>query len=113
MLEFIDGADDIVADDIVAMTVSDRLTGADLTAMMDRIERAMADHDTIHVFVETRSLEGIQVSGLGAHVARAIHEKLDDPGHRRCVDARVSCSGQRRFRQAGRCFQPARSFRQC
>ena len=67
MLEFIDGADDVVA-----MTVSDRLTGADLAAMMDRIGQAMAAHEVIHVFVETRSLDAIEVSGLGSHIARAL-----------------------------------------
>lgn len=40
--------------------------------MMDRIEQAMARHEVIHVFVETRSLDGIELSGLGAHVARAM-----------------------------------------
>lgn len=67
MHEFIDGADDVIA-----VTVSDRLTGVDLAAMMDRIEQAMATREVIHVFVETRSLDAIEVSGLGSHIARAL-----------------------------------------
>jgi hypothetical protein len=39
---------------------------------MDRIEQAMARHDAIHVFVETRSVDAIEISGLGSHVARAM-----------------------------------------
>lgn len=67
MFEFIESADDVVA-----VTVMHKLTSADLSAMMDRIEGAMARHDRIHVFVETRTLDGIELSGFGAHVARAI-----------------------------------------
>jgi len=67
VLEFIDGADGVVA-----MTVSDKITGADLAAMMERVEQAMARHDVIHVFVETRSVDAIEVSGLASHIARAM-----------------------------------------
>jgi hypothetical protein len=67
VLEFIDGADGVVA-----MTVSDKITGADLAAMMERVEQAMARRDVIHVFVETRSVDAIEVSGLASHIARAM-----------------------------------------
>ena len=67
MFEFID-----TADDVVALTVADTLTSADLSAMMDRVEQAMGRHAVIHVFVETRSLDGIELSGFGAHMARAM-----------------------------------------
>ena len=67
MLEFIDGADGVVA-----MTVSDKISGADLAAMMERVEQAMARRDVIHVFVETRSVDAIEVSGLASHIARAM-----------------------------------------
>ncbi len=60
------------AGDVVAVTVSDKLSSADLSAMMDRIEAAMAAHEVIHVYVETRSLDGIEIAGFGAHVARAM-----------------------------------------
>lgn len=67
MLEFIDSSDDVIA-----ATVSDRITGADLAALVDHLEQAMARHDAIHVFVETRSVDAIEISGLGSHVARAM-----------------------------------------
>ena len=60
------------AGDTVAVTVSHTFTSSDLSAMMDRIEAAMAAHDRIHVFVETHSLDGIELAGFGAHVARAL-----------------------------------------
>lgn len=60
------------AGDVVAVTVADRLASADLSAMMDRIEAAMAAHEVIHVYVETRSLDGIEIAGFGAHLARAM-----------------------------------------
>lgn len=58
--------------DVVALTVADRVTSADLDAIMDRLEAAMAAHDPVHMFVETRSLDAIELRGLGAHVARAM-----------------------------------------
>jgi hypothetical protein len=66
MLEFIDSADDVIA-----VKVAKRITGADLTAMMDRVEQAIAKHAKVHVYVETQALDGIEVSGLGSHVARS------------------------------------------
>lgn len=66
MLEFIDSADDVIA-----VKVAERITGADLTAIMDRLERSLAGHDKVHVYVETQSIDGIEVSGLGAHIARS------------------------------------------
>ena len=67
MLQFID-----TADDVLALTVSDTITNADLVSMMDVLETRMARHDRVHVFVETRSLDGVELSGLGAHIARAL-----------------------------------------
>jgi len=67
MFEFIDSPDDVVA-----LVVTGKLTSDDLSAMMDRIEQAMARHEVIHVFVETRSLDGIELSGFGGHIARAM-----------------------------------------
>lgn len=67
MHEFIDGPDDLIA-----VKMSDRITGADLDAVMDRLDRAMDAHDKVHVFVETRSIDGIELSGLPAYAARAM-----------------------------------------
>lgn len=67
MLQFID-----TADDVFAAIVSDKITSADLTALMDRLEPQLATHEKVHVFVETRSIDGIEVSGLLAYIARAL-----------------------------------------
>ena len=67
MLDFIPSPDDVIA-----LTIADRVTGADLDAVMDRLEACMAAHDPVHIFVETRGLEAIEVRGLGAHIARAM-----------------------------------------
>jgi hypothetical protein len=67
MHEFMDGPDDVVA-----LRVSEKLTSTDLSVMMDRLEQAMARHEVVHVFVEVRSLDGVELSGFGSHIARAM-----------------------------------------
>lgn len=67
MLEFIE-----TTDDVVAATISHRISSSDLSALMDRIEGCLARHGQVHVFVETRSIDGLDISGLGAHLARAM-----------------------------------------
>ena len=67
MIETIDSADDVIA-----LTVSDRIGGDELDAVMDRLDGAMARHDKVHVFVETRSIDGIEIAGLGAYMKRAL-----------------------------------------
>ena len=67
MLEMIDSADDVLA-----LAVSDRISCNELDAVMNRLDGAMARHDTVHVFVETRSIDGIEVAGLGAYMKRAL-----------------------------------------
>lgn len=59
-------------DDVLAVTISGQITGDDLATTMERLEQAFARHDTVHVFVETRSLAGIELSDLAGHVARAM-----------------------------------------
>ena len=59
-------------DNILAATVSDRITGEDLTALMDRLEAILGRHQRIHVLVETRSIHGIEISQLPAYMARAM-----------------------------------------
>jgi hypothetical protein len=58
--------------DVIALRVSDRITGGDLETIMDRLDVVMSKHDKVHVFVETHSIDGIEVSGLPAYMARAI-----------------------------------------
>lgn len=67
MLQFIESDDDVVA-----LTIAERVTSADLDAVMDRLEPALQRHDQVHMFVETRAIDGIEVSGLGAHMARSM-----------------------------------------
>ena len=58
--------------DVLALTMSGRITTADLDAVMDRLEQAWADHKQVHVFVETRTLESIALDALAAYVPRAL-----------------------------------------
>lgn len=67
MLEMIDSADDVIA-----VKVSDKISGTELDAVMERLDGAMARHDKVHVFVETHSIDGIEVSGLGSYAMRAL-----------------------------------------
>jgi hypothetical protein len=67
MLEFIEGADDLIA-----LRVSHKITGTDLDAIMDRLDERMAKHATVHVFVETHEIDGIELSGLRSYMARAL-----------------------------------------
>lgn len=60
------------ADDVIALTVRDEVGSADLEAVMDRLESALGRHGQVHVFVETRALDGVALSGLGSHIARAM-----------------------------------------
>lgn len=58
--------------DVIALTITDRVTSADLAAVMDRLDACLGTHDPVHMFVETRGLDAIEVRGLGAHIARAM-----------------------------------------
>jgi hypothetical protein len=60
------------AGDVLAVEVSGKIVGADLDAVMDVLEGAMARHDKVHVFVETRSIDGLELSGLPGYVGRAL-----------------------------------------
>jgi hypothetical protein len=57
--------------DIVALTISEWISAADLDAIMDRLDVTMAAHDKVHVFVETRGIESLELSGMPAYIARA------------------------------------------
>ena len=74
MLEMLDGPDDVIA-----LRVSDKIMGQDLTMIMNRLTDVMSKHDKVHVFVETHSLDGIELSGLPSYVAQAmpLFGKLD------------------------------------
>jgi len=67
MHDFIDSRDDVIA-----LTVSHKITGADLDSMMDRLEEVMSRHEKVHVFVETIGIEGIELAGLPSYAQRAM-----------------------------------------
>lgn len=59
-------------DDAIAVKVADKITGADLDAIMDRLDQVMSRHDKVHVFVETQGIDGLELSGLPRYAARAM-----------------------------------------
>lgn len=59
-------------DDVLAVSLSDRITGDELDRIMDRLDAVMAHHDKVHVFVQTHSIDGIELKGLGAYMTRAM-----------------------------------------
>lgn len=67
MLELLDSPDDVIA-----LRISHKVTGNDLTVIMDRLDDMMSKQDQVHVFVETYSIDGIEVSGLPSYMARAL-----------------------------------------
>ena len=60
------------ADDVIALVVRDEVASTDLEAIMDRLEARLQRHGQVHMYVETRAIDGIALAGLGAHVARAM-----------------------------------------
>ena len=67
MLEFIESPDDIIA-----LKISGKITSADLDACMDRLDRALEAGEKVHVFVETRGIDSLEIAALPGYVARAM-----------------------------------------
>ncbi len=67
MLEIIDSADDVLA-----IKVSHKITSADLDSIMDRLDDSLSRFDTVHVFVETHGIDGLELTGLPSYMARAM-----------------------------------------
>lgn len=67
MLKFIDSPDDVIA---IEMTGT--VTGEDLDAVMDRLDSAMAKHAKVHLFIETRGIDGLQISAMPHYMSRAL-----------------------------------------
>ena len=57
---------------MLAVRVSHKITGTDLDRIMDRLDRLMANHGKIHVFVETHAIDGIELTSLPGYIARAL-----------------------------------------
>jgi hypothetical protein len=66
MYELID-----TADDVLAVRIAGKITGQDLSSIMDRLEVMMAANDHVHVYVETAAIDGFEITGLASHIARA------------------------------------------
>ena len=58
--------------DVLAVRVSHKITGADLDAIMDQLDRLMAERDKLNVFVETHAIDGIELTSLRGYAARAL-----------------------------------------
>lgn len=67
MLEQLDSVDDVLA-----IKLSHKLTGADLDTVLDRLEAIMARHPKVNVFVETEAIDGLELSSLPTYFARAL-----------------------------------------
>lgn len=57
---------------VLAVVISGKVTGDDIDTVIDRLDDAMNAYDKFHVFVETRLLDGIEVSGLPRYWMRAV-----------------------------------------
>jgi hypothetical protein len=67
MLEFLD-----TPDSILALKLTGSIKGADLDAIMDRLDAAFERHEIVHIFVETQGIDGIEIAGLPSYAARAL-----------------------------------------
>lgn len=67
MLEELDSAADMIA-----VRISNKITGEDLDKVMDRLDAIMAGHDKVNVFVETQRINGIELTSLPGYMARAL-----------------------------------------
>src|SRR3569623_1854270 len=59
-------------DDVIAVRIADKITGEALDSIMDRLDRAMAAHDKVHVFVETSAIDGDELASLPSYMSRAL-----------------------------------------
>ena len=57
---------------VLAIKLSGTITGEDLESIMDRVDQILARHDKIHVFLETRGIDGLQLSALPHHLSRSM-----------------------------------------
>src|SRR5689334_13927413 len=67
MLRFIDSPPGVMA-----LTMSGKITGEDLTAIMDQLDEVLATEDKVHLFVETQTISGIEISSMPEYLSRAM-----------------------------------------
>lgn len=74
MLEFIKSPDDVLA-----VKLTGTITGKDLDAILDRAEDIMVKPGKINFYVETKAIEGLELSALPHHFNRSfpLFSKLD------------------------------------
>ena len=59
-------------EDVIALRISGEIKGQELDTIMDRLDGIMAKHDKVHVFVETHSIAGLELSSLPHYFSRAM-----------------------------------------
>ncbi len=67
MLEFLPAEEDVLA-----VSIAHRISGEELDAILDRLEPMLDREGKVHVFVETHSIEGIEIASLPGYAARAL-----------------------------------------
>ena len=67
MLEFLE-----TPDSVLALKISGNIKGADLDAIMDRLDASFDQHEIVHIFVETQQIDGIEIAGLPRYMTRAL-----------------------------------------
>jgi hypothetical protein len=67
VLHFIEGPENAIA-----LTIAGTISDDDLKEIMDRLDTVMKQSERIDVFVETRHIDGIQLSALASYTARAL-----------------------------------------
>lgn len=74
MLEFIKSPDNVLA-----VKLTGTITGKDLDTILDRAEDIFAKPGKLHFYVETRGIDGIELSALPHHFNRSfpLFSKLD------------------------------------
>ena len=59
-------------DDVIAVRIAHKITGDALDTIMKRLDLIMAEHEKVHLFVETHAIDGIELSSLPTYWARAL-----------------------------------------
>lgn len=67
MLELMDAAEDVIA-----VRIAGKITGADLDTVMNRLEETMRRYDKVHVFVEMSAIDAVEIAALPSYTARAL-----------------------------------------
>lgn len=67
MIQFLESPDDVLA-----FTLEDRITAADLDAVMDRLEWCMGAFATVQLYMETHAITGFEIAAWPHHAARSL-----------------------------------------